>query len=31
VPSRVVVIDAFPLNRNGKPDSTRLQELAVTA
>lgn len=31
VPSRVVVIDAFPLNRNGKPDSKRLQELAVTA
>ena len=31
VPDRLVVIDSFPLNGNGKPDSKRLQELAVSA
>jgi hypothetical protein len=31
VPDRMVVIDSFPLNRNGKPDSKRLEELAVSA
>ncbi|MGQ0838463.1 class I adenylate-forming enzyme family protein [Actinokineospora sp.] len=31
VPNRVVVIDNFPLNNNGKPDSKRLEELAVSA
>jgi long-chain acyl-CoA synthetase len=31
LPNRVVVIDSFPLNRNGKPDSKRLEELAVSA
>jgi long-chain acyl-CoA synthetase len=31
MPGRVIVVDAFPLNRNGKPDSKRLEELAVTA
>ncbi|MGW7004569.1 class I adenylate-forming enzyme family protein [Streptomyces sp. NPDC054933] len=27
-PNRVVVLDAFPLNRNGKPDKRRLEALA---
>ncbi|WP_328648428.1 acyl--CoA ligase [Amycolatopsis sp. NBC_00348] len=31
VPNRVVVVDSFPLNRNGKPDGRRLEELAATA
>jgi long-chain acyl-CoA synthetase len=31
LPNRVVVIDSFPLNRNGKPDSRQLAELASTA
>ncbi|MEC3981061.1 class I adenylate-forming enzyme family protein [Amycolatopsis sp. H20-H5] len=31
VPDRMVVIDSFPLNRNGKPDNKRLEELAVSA
>ncbi|GHF52722.1 long-chain acyl-CoA synthetase [Streptomyces mashuensis] len=28
-PNRIVVLDAFPLNRNGKPDKHRLQEMAA--
>jgi long-chain acyl-CoA synthetase len=31
VPDRMVIIDSFPLNRNGKPDNKRLEELAVSA
>jgi acyl-CoA synthetase (AMP-forming)/AMP-acid ligase II len=31
VPDRMVVIESFPLNRNGKPDNKRLEELAVSA
>ncbi|BCB84342.1 hypothetical protein Psuf_016550 [Phytohabitans suffuscus] len=31
MPNRVLVIDRFPVNRNGKPDSKRLEELAVSA
>jgi long-chain acyl-CoA synthetase len=27
-PNRVIVLDAFPLNRNGKPDKRRLEALA---
>jgi len=28
-PNRVVVLDRFPLNRNGKPDKKRLEQLAL--
>ena len=31
LPNRVVVVDSFPLNRNGKPDSHQLTEMALTA
>lgn len=28
-PNRVIVLDAFPLNRNGKPDKRQLEKLAL--
>lgn len=31
LPNRVVVVESFPLNRNGKPDGHQLAELAATA
>ncbi|MFD2467960.1 class I adenylate-forming enzyme family protein [Amycolatopsis silviterrae] len=31
LPDRMVVVERFPLNGNGKPDSKRLTELAVSA
>ncbi|WP_042389095.1 class I adenylate-forming enzyme family protein [Streptacidiphilus melanogenes] len=30
-PNRVIVVDQFPLNRNGKPDKRRMTELAEAA
>ena len=30
VPDRIAVVESFPLNGNGKPDSKRLAELAAS-